>query len=107
MGGAHGHDGHDSHGHGGHGHGAHGAADAGHGAHGGEIPPAPEVRSITPAPEDFMHLPGARAFAWPLLWMVLAFLGMVALLAGGWALHHMDGHGEAHGGAHGEAPAGK
>lgn len=83
MGGAHAHD---SHGHG------HGAAGHDSHAHGGEIPPAPEVRSITPSPEDFQGLPGAKAFAWPLLWMVLGFLGIVALLAAGWSLHHMDAH---------------
>lgn len=112
MGGGHAHDGHghgssghDSHGHDSHGH---GAADAGHGAHGGEIPPAPAVRSISPAPEDFINLPGARALAWPLTWLVVAFLCMVALLAGGWALHHMDDHDGGHEGGHGsehEAPA--
>ncbi|MFM8979010.1 MAG: hypothetical protein ACKOSS_00885 [Planctomycetia bacterium] len=102
MGGGHAHDGH------GHGHDSHAAADAGHGAHGGEIPPAPEVRSITPAPEDFVKLPGARALAWPLTWLVVAFLGMVALLASGWELHNMDDHGGEHGAGHGsahEAPA--
>jgi hypothetical protein len=62
-------------------------------AHGGEIPPAPARRSITPAPEDFVNLPGPSAVVYPLLWLAAAALLVVALVAGGWSLHHQDGHG--------------
>ena len=69
MSGAHGHDGH---GHDGHGH---GGPDAGDGVHGpAQIPPAPAVRSISPAREEYeMPWPGRLLF-WPLFWVGVAFL---------------------------------
>jgi hypothetical protein len=93
MGGAHAHGstGHDSHGAG---HGGHGGHDAHAAAHGGEIPPAPAVRSITPAPEDFVNLPGPSAVIYPVLWMALGALLVVTLLSGGWSLHNQQGHAE-------------
>jgi hypothetical protein len=88
--------GHDHAGHG-HEHAGHAHHDAGHGAaHGGEPPPAPAVRHITPAPEDFARLPGAGALAWPTLWIVLAAVVIAALLSGGWH-DRTPGHGQ---GAH-------
>src|SRR5262245_13968676 len=87
---------HAGHGHAGHGHAGHGqqaAADAHHGS--AEIPPAPPVRSITPAPEDFENLPGPSALVWPFVWVGLAVVLMVGLLADGWHVVHAD-HGDGH-----------
>ena len=99
MSGGHGHAGHgDAHGHGA------AVADTHHGP--AEIPPAPAVRSITPAPEDFQNLPDPSAMLWPLLWIGLAILLVSGLLCAGWHLwagHHDEGagRGETH-----EAPKG-
>lgn len=90
-----------SHGHASHGHGA-AVAEAHHGS--AEIPPAPAQRSISPAPEDFVNLPGPAAMAWPFLWIGIALLLIVSLLAYGW--HPWAGHAEDGGHGAGEhAPA--
>ena len=65
---------------------AHGAAASAHGP--AEIPPVPLERSITPAPEDFVGLPGAGALLWPWVWAGLAVLLVCALLAYGWHATH-------------------
>ena len=85
---------HAADGHAGHGPTAHGHTAAGHEphAHGGEIPPAPLERHITPAPEDFQNLPGARALVVPILWCALAGLLVAVLLSGGWGLHGTHGN---------------
>jgi hypothetical protein len=95
-----------SHGHdhgGGAGHGdAHGHGAAPAPAHYGpaEIPPAPAQRSITPAPEDFEHLPGPTALAWPLLWMGLAGFLAASFLCGGWPAFHDEHAAPEHGAEH-------
>lgn len=48
----------------------------------GTIPAVPNVRSITPAPEDFASPPSLPTFLWPTIWTVI--LG--ALVA--WGLSH-------------------
>ena len=53
-----------------------------HGAH--EIPPAPAVREITPAPEDFENPPGFANYVWPLFWCGLGGVLIAVLLAYGW-----------------------
>jgi hypothetical protein len=87
---------HSDHGHGG---GAHGAAVAEPGStteHGhAELPPEPRERHITPAPEDFVNLPGPSAMFWPFLWAGLAVLLIAALLKAGWPAyveHASDAH---------------
>jgi hypothetical protein len=74
-----------------HAHAAHGH-DASGGHADGALPPEPTTRSITPAPEDFVVLPGANALVWPLVWMAAAGLLVASLLASGWGLHHASGH---------------
>lgn len=80
---------HDEHRHDGHGHAAP-AADP----HGGQIPAVPAARSITPAPEDFIGLPGASGLAWPLFWIAVGVVGAAVLLGGGWRAFTSD-HGAA------------
>ena len=75
-----------------HGHAAHAAAPSEHGA---EIPAAPAQRSITPAPEDYVNLPGASSLVFPLAWLAIAALLISYALGGGWGVHHMDDHGHA------------
>jgi|GEM_PF-6014071 len=62
-------------------------------AHGGDLPPVPAPRHITPAPEDYVNLPGASALVWPLLWCVVVGVLIALLLGLGWGLHHNDSHG--------------
>lgn len=93
-------------GHGSHDHGAHAA----HGADSAptgpvEIPPVPAERSITPAPEDFRHLPGPGALLWPVVWVGVAALLLSVLLKAGWPAYHDEHGGHAAPSEHG-APSG-
>ena len=48
------------------------------------LPPAPAVRHITPAPEDFENPPAIRNLLWPLVWIALAGLCWKVVEAAGW-----------------------
>jgi len=83
-----------AHGDAAHGSAAHAAAPSEHGT---EIPPVPAQRSITPAPEDYANLPGARDLIFPLAWLAIAALLVSYTLGGGWGVHHLDDHGHVEG----------
>lgn len=59
-----------------------------------EPPPAPVVRSITPAPEDFATLPPMRNLWWPVFWIgvatVLIFALHNVLSSEGWPVPQSD-----------------
>ncbi len=44
-----------------------------------DLPPAPVIRHITPAPEDYATRPATSSLLWPLLWMGAAVLLWLAL----------------------------
>ena len=47
------------------------------------FPPAPEPRSITPAPEDYAERPKASAYLWPVFWIAATVvLGWVVVTSG-------------------------
>ena len=50
-----------------------------------ELPEAPAVRHITPAPADFENPPGFANYIWPLFWCGLAGVLISVLLAYGWS----------------------
>ncbi len=51
--------------------------------HASDLPPEPEVREITPAPEDFEHPPALINLVWPVFWIVvIGVLASVAYCAG-------------------------
>ena len=52
------------------------------------FPPIPDIRHITPAPEDFEHPPGFANYLWPLLWCGLIGVLIGVLLCGGWPPAH-------------------
>lgn len=49
-----------------------------------DLPPAPAVRTITPAPEDYAQRPSAAAYLWPLGWMAVAVALWKIVEALGW-----------------------
>ena len=59
-----------------------------------EPPPAPAVRSITPAPEDFENPPPMRNLWWPVFWIgvatVLIFALHNVLASDGWPVPKDD-----------------
>ena len=50
------------------------------------LPPEPEQRSITPAPEDFGQPMSLATWGWPLLWFGVATAIGVIVHAAGWPL---------------------
>jgi len=69
-----------------------------------EIPPAPAVRSISPAPEDYATRPSFLQVLWPVAWLALTFALLVFVQGQGWPAfggHGDEGHGPAsHGTEH-------
>ena len=68
------------------------AEDHGASPGGGDLPPVPESRSITPAPEDFASPPPLVRLLWPLLWIGVGILLVVAAFAWGWRVHDGGAH---------------
>ena len=48
------------------------------------LPPAPAVRHITPAPEDFENPPAFASYIWPIFWCGLAGVLISLLYCYGW-----------------------
>jgi hypothetical protein len=95
MGGGHGHD--DGHGHGGH--------DAAHGH--AEIPPAPATRFISPAREEYEQPWPGSLLLWPVVWLGVALLFVVAARTWSHSWSHEAHEGPpAHEGAPGEGHGG-
>jgi hypothetical protein len=49
-----------------------------------ELPPEPEVRHITPAPEDFENPPALSRYLWPIFWAALAAVLYLVAAHRGW-----------------------
>ena len=48
------------------------------------LPPVPEHRTITPAPEDYANPPAIANLLWPVVWVGVAFVLWTAASALGW-----------------------
>ena len=55
-----------------------------------DLPPAPDARRISPAPEDYVTRPGPGAYLWPLVFFGLFAALIVAVVATGW--HDVAAH---------------